>query len=441
MKLVHVLSFSTLLLFSATTHAQTRATMAVAGKSLAIAEYREGLKLFKEGKITESLPHIKLSLEQGATAEGYYLQAMCYKKLAKDPLAMESFTTALTLNADHVEALSQLGILEFNAAKYGLAAEHLAKAYALKPSDTQLKEFADKAKLASAKGSSKSAPATAAAPSMLDKVAKAAGASITSATATTAATSSATAATTTSSSHVKLYNEGLQFLKESDYYSAITVFNKALKESPNHAATYYNLGLAYRELKGEESNAIRTITKAVNLDRKNAKYQYALGVVYYDMGEGDKAQENFEGAYSLGMRTKGLYKSLASTYFFNSKYDKAILLYETAVAEDPKDVQMLYNLGTAYLNGNKLNAAITTFEKVVRMDAKYKDAYYNMACALIKVEKYEESIKIGEQLIKIDPDFAKGYLALASAYSKMGDSYHQDKYAKMAKKLDPTIKI
>ena len=440
MKLVHLLCFAASLLFSVAAQAQTRTTMAVAGKALAIAEYREGLKLYKEGKITESLPHIKLSLEQGATAEGYYLQAMCYKKLAKEALAMESFATVLTLNPDHVEALSQLGILEFNVAKYGLAAEHLAKAYTLKPSDSQLKEFADKAKIASAKGSSKSAPATAAAPSMLDKVAKAAGASISSATATTGATSSATAATT-SSSHVKLYNEGLQFLKESDYYSAITAFNKALKESPNHAATYYNLGLAYRELKGEESNAIRTITKAVNLDRKNAKYQYALGVIYYDMGEGDKAQENFEGAYSLGMRTKGLYKSLASTYFFNSKYDKAILLYETAVAEDPKDVQMLYNLGTAYLNGNKLSAAITTFEKVVRMDAKYKDAYYNMACALIKVEKYEESIKIGEQLIKIDPDFAKGYLALASAYSKMGDSYHQDKYAKMAKKLDPTIKI
>ncbi len=416
--------------------AQTRATMAIAGKSAAIAEYREGLKLYKEGKITEALPHIKVSLEQGATAEGHYLQAMCYKKMAKDPLAMESLGSVLALNPDHVEALTQLGILEFNAGKYSSAAEHLSKAYALKPSDTQLKEFADKAKVAIAKTgkSSTSTATTTKSTSILDKVASAAGASVTGSNTTTSATGS-------NSAHVKMYNEGLQFLKESDYYSAITAFNKALKESPNHAATYYNLGLAYRELKGEESNAIRTITKAVTLDSKNAKYQYALGVLYYDMGEGDKAQQYFEGAYGLGMRTKGLFKSLASTYFFNNHNDKAIALYETAVAEDPKDVQLLYNLGTAYLSGNKLNAAIATFEKVVKIEPKYKDAYYNMACALIKVEKYEESVKIGEQLIKIDPDFAKGYLALASAYSKMGDSYHQDKYARMAKKLDPTIKI
>ncbi len=415
--------------------AQTRATMAMAGKSAAIAEYREGLKLYKEGKITEALPHLKVSLEQGATAEGHYLQAMCYKKLAKDLLAMESLSSVLALNPDHVEALTQLGILEFNAGKYSSAAEHLSKAYALKPSDAQLKEFADKAKVAHAKtGKSTTTATSAKSTSILDKVASAAGASVTGSN-----TSSST--TGSNSTHVKMYNEGLQFLKESDYYSAIAAFNKALKESPNHAATYYNLGLAYRELKGEESNAIRTISKAVSLDSKNAKYQYALGVMYYDMGEGDKAQQYFEGAYALGMRTKGLFKSLASTYFFNNHHDKAISLYETAVAEDPKDVQLLYNLGTAYLSGNKLNAAITTFEKVVKLDPKYKDAYYNMACALIKVEKYEESVKIGEQLIKIDPDFAKGYLALASAYSKLGDSYHQDKYARMAKKLDPTLKI
>ncbi len=433
MNILQLTLLSTLIFFSVSASAQTRGTSALAGKAAAIAEYREGLKLYKEGKITEALPHIKVSLDQGATAEGYYLQALCYKKSAKEAEAMQSFTAVLTLNPDHVEALSQLGILEFNSAKFSAASEHLTKAAVLKPSDTQLKDFAERAKLALSKSSKTTTNNTAAATKSSQSADK--GGTATGTVGTTSTTGS------TSSAHIKLYNEGLQYLKESDYYSAIAAFNKAMKEAPNHAATYYNLGLAYRELKGEESNAIRTLTKAANLDAKNAKYQYALGVMFYDMGEGDKAQDYFESAHDLGMRSKGLYKSLASTYFFNSRFDKAISLYETAVADDARDPQLLYNLGTAYLNGGKLNAAVTTFEKVIKMDAKYKDAHYNLSCAFIKLEKYDEAIKVGEELIKLDPDFAKGYLALASAYSKLGDSYHQDKYARMAKKLDPTIKI
>jgi tetratricopeptide (TPR) repeat protein len=407
--------------------AQTNAAAAVATKSVAITEYREGLALYKQGKFQDAITHAAASMKTGGTAEGHYLTALCYKKLGKEEEAAKSFQNALYLNANHIDALTQLGIIQYNAADYKNAAVNLARASALLPSDTQLAQYAEKAKTKS--GGAASTKST------LAKVTKAAAASVGSADNASASTSK----TATSSAHISAYNEGLKLLKESDYYGAITAFQKALKEAPAHAATNYNLGLAYREVKGEMGNALKYIQKATSLDGKNSKFHHALGAIYYDMGEGQKAQSAFEQAYLMGMKTKGLYKSLASTYMFNEQYDKAILLYETAVKEEPEDVQLHFNLATAYLNGKKLNAALTQFDKTIALDPSYKDAYYNKGCTLVQLERYDEAVKTGEAVIKIDKDYAKGYLLLASAYSKKNDSYHQDKYEKMAKKLDPHI--
>jgi tetratricopeptide (TPR) repeat protein len=409
--------------------AQTNAAAAVATKSVAITEYRQGLSLYKQGQYADALTHAAASMKTGGTAEGHYLTALCHKKMGKDADAAKSFESALHINPNHVDALSQLGIIQYNTANYKDAAVNLSRAAALLPSDAQLAQYAEKAKAKIGTNVS-----------TLAKVTKAAAASVAAAPATVATTNT-TAATAgkTSSAHISSYNEGLQMLKESDYYGAITAFQKALKEAPAHAATNYNLGLAYREVKGEMGNALKYIQKASTLDTKNSKFHHALGAIYYEMGEGQKAQGAFEQAYLMGMKTKSLYKSLASTYMFNEQYDKAILLYETAIKEEPEDAQLHFNLATAYLNGKKVNASIAQFDKVLAINPGYKDAYYNKGCALIQMERYDEAIKTGEAAIKVDKDYAKAYLLLASAYSKKNDSYHQDKYEKMAKRLDPNI--
>jgi tetratricopeptide (TPR) repeat protein len=409
--------------------AQTNAAASVATKSVSITEYRQGLSLYKQGQYVDAIAHAEAAMKTGGTAEGHYLTALCYKKLGKDAEAAKAFQNTIHINANHVDALSQLGIIQYNAADYKSASVNLSRASALLPADTQLAQYAEKAK-------AKIGGATGTV-STLAKVTKAAAASV--AAAPTTATTAAGAKATTSSAHISAYNEGLQLLKESDYYGAITAFQKAAKEAPAHAATYYNLGLAYREVKGEMGNALKHIQKASTLDSKNSKFHHALGAIYYEMGEGQKAQGSFEQAYLMGMKTKTLYKSLASTYMFNEQYDKAILLYETALKEEPEDAQLHFNLATAYLNAKKLNASVAQFDKVLAINPGYKDAYYNKGCALVQLERYDEAVKTGEAAIKIDKDYAKAYLLLASAYSKKNDSYHQDKYEKMAKRLDPNI--
>ena len=440
-----------ILTFSLKASAQTTASAAVSSKSVAIAAYRQGLSLYKQGSYQDAIVQVTSSMKTGGTVEGHYLAGLCHKKLANEAEAIKSFENALLLNPNHVDALSQLGIIQYNKSDFKSASVNLSRASALLPSDTQLQQYAEKAKaktgvavpaLRTATNKMPAATANDAKPTTAANTAATksiATATNTTNTTNTTSTTAAAAATKTSSLHIAAYNEGLQLLKESDYYGAITSFKKALLEAPNHAATNYNLGLSYREVKGETGNALKYMQKASVLDPKSAKFQHGLGAVYYEMGEGQKAQAAFEQAYLLGMKTKSLYKSLASTYMFNEQYDKAILLYETAAKEEPDDAQLQFNLATAYLNGKKINASVAAFDKVLTINPGYKDAYYNKGCALIQLERYDEAVKVGEAAVKIDKDYAKGYLLMASAYSKLNDSYHQEKYEKIAKRLDPNI--
>ncbi len=430
-------------------YAQTNAAMSAATQSVAIAEYREGLSLYKQGKATAALEKAQAHLAHGGTAEGHYLAALCYKKLAKNEEAKESFENVVVLNANHAEALTQLGIMAYNSNDFNSAAGFLKKASALKPADIQIKEFYDKAKAKTIASQNsvhlnvekRTVVAASYAPTnVMNKVANAATASF-ARPMSTDKSNAMNATSGTSKVHTNLFNQGLEALKGSDYYSAISIFTKASKEAPTHAATQYHLAIAYNEIKGEASNALKAAQNAVRLDGKVAKYHQILGNIFYDMGEGDKAQGAYESAYGLGMRNEGFLKSLASTYFFNSQFEKAIAVYERATADNPSDHQLLYSLGTAYLNGKKLNRAVETFKKVLTLNPGHKEAHYNMALAYVNLQKYTEAMALGKSLIKIDPDYSKGYLVCAQVYNKLGDSYNQDKYAKKAKALDPKMKF
>lgn len=91
----------------------------------------------------------------------------------------------------------------------------------------------------------------------------------------------------------KLYEDKLLDLEKAKYY-----YDYALTLNKNNTEVYYDLALLNLDM-GKVDDAILELNKAIDMDKDNGDYYRALGTIYYNEKEYDKAIENIRKAYSL----------------------------------------------------------------------------------------------------------------------------------------------
>ncbi|MCP4748871.1 MAG: tetratricopeptide repeat protein [Desulfobacteraceae bacterium] len=84
-----------------------------------------------------------------------------------------------------------------------------------------------------------------------------------------------------------------------NYPAAIKFYRKALTLDPNMSEAFYNLGLAYMELR-KPNPALHNINQAISIDPDKHQYHYALARVYLLEGQENEALEKFKAAASMG---------------------------------------------------------------------------------------------------------------------------------------------
>lgn len=139
------------------------------------------------------------------------------------------------------------------------------------------------------------------------------------------------------------YSKGLEATKNKDYAKAVEYFEKAVKEDPEFAFAWDNLGVNYRRLdnydkaieaynkslsvdpyglmplqniavayqyKKEYQKAIEAYQRLAQLDEKNPEVYYGIGNVYaMCMNENEKGLEHICKAYLLYIEQKSPYRS------------------------------------------------------------------------------------------------------------------------------------
>lgn len=83
------------------------------------------------------------------------------------------------------------------------------------------------------------------------------------------------------------------------YGAATRSFRKAITMAPRNADAYFQLGVAYGELRQFEA-AVKAMTRAIDLDTDQSAYYYGRGRVYLLAGQGDLAMRDFMEAGFLG---------------------------------------------------------------------------------------------------------------------------------------------
>jgi tetratricopeptide (TPR) repeat protein len=160
----------------------------------------------------------------------------------------------------------------------------------------------------------------------------------------------------------------------------------------------------YRENKLNE--AIVAIQKAIAADPGDAVAYNALGVIYSQQGDYEKAMEQFDQAISL---KQPYYKAIYNKFNLllgGGKMDEAIKLLEGVVEKYPDHADGFINLGVLAGRRGEIDKAIGYFDKAIALDSRDFDAYFKKGQLLVVQKRYDEALACFQKVLEIEPRYS-----------------------------------
>lgn len=194
----------------------------------------------------------------------------------------------------------------------------------------------------------------------------------------------------------KLYNEGNAKMKAGDYNGAITSFDNALEKEKDYKI-YYQKGIALRRANKVEE-AVNSLLECLKLKPDFDLAFNALGSAYFQMGDFQKAIDNFEKVEELSKNASlknKVKESLASSYA---------------------------KLGSSAIIDGNYEKAINNLVKATQLH-NYDAAYLFLAQAYNETGNYDKCIEAAENALKHKSKISTGgpYYYMGLAYKNKGD--------------------
>lgn len=118
------------------------------------------------------------------------------------------------------------------------------------------------------------------------------------------------------------FREGYAAHVRGQLSAAITGYDEAIRQNPNHARAYNNRGLVY-QAKGDVNRAIADFSEAVRLGPTVMAAYLNRGAAYAKKGDADKAIEDYNEAIRLDPHAVQAYKLRAAAYQAKGEISKA----------------------------------------------------------------------------------------------------------------------
>lgn len=202
-----------------------------------------------------------------------------------------------------------------------------------------------------------------------------------------------------------------------DYDKALDYADLSLKENLFNAESYFLKGLLF-EAKGNVERAISSWQTAVEQEPDHVKSYLRLALTYDELNDPlvidytnnilDIDSNNVEALY-----TQAMYQQR------NDLLNEAMKNYTRIMKINPNMREAPYNMGYIHLVYLKLyNEAKGYFEKSINIDPNYHEAYYNYGYCFELLGDIQNAEKIYKKALSVKPD----YTAAAKGLSRVNDT-------------------
>ncbi|GAI91240.1 unnamed protein product, partial [marine sediment metagenome] len=163
---------------------------------------------------------------------------------------------------------------------------------------------------------------------------------------------------------------------------------------------------------GKEQEAIQEYLRAIQEDPRFGKAYHNLAVVYYNIGQIQKAIESFEMAMAqLDRMTEKEMNAIRSSYYLLiGNYKRAI---ESISAQLKYDPLRRANLALAYFFTRDMKKAVEEGKRALELAPKEVYPRYNLVWYAMGAGDFELADKEARTLLNQNPEFADGYVCFA----------------------------
>ena len=205
-------------------------------------------------------------------------------------------------------------------------------------------------------------------------------------------------------------------LEQKEYANAIRYYEEALAKKSDFADVHSNRGIAYLQL-GELDKAIEDFNKAIEIDRKFEQAYFNRAGALIDKKDFPAAAADLEQIRTAYGDSSNYYLKWGDLKSHQGYYDQALAEYDRSLILRPENVQALVNRGVVYFSKRNFVAAQRDFEKALKLDPQHPLAYNNLALIFARNNQPDQALKFIDRALDFDavnPIYLnnKGYILL-----------------------------
>lgn len=198
------------------------------------------------------------------------------------------------------------------------------------------------------------------------------------------------------------YNEGKGWLKYKEKVASYFGMSlKKVKNNPDDARAYYELGVLYRE-RGDFDSAERAFNQSLELSPQGAETLLELALIKQKQEKGDEAISLFLKLLAQKKRLADAYFGLGFCYFKSNKLEKAAENFKLAFEHNPHFLDAYLNLGGIYEKMNRFEEAVFYLQKAFQLNSKEARIFNNLGVVHERTGNLTMALKCYQKAIDLN---------------------------------------
>lgn len=200
---------------------------------------------------------------------------------------------------------------------------------------------------------------------------------------------------------------------------AEAMYRDILRDYPDHSDVLQLLGVIAGQ-KGQYSEALDLISRAIEINSAVPDYHNNLGKVLEGLGRVEAAIDSYQKALQLKADHVDAHLNLGNALKSQGHFDAAVSCFEKALKISPNYAAAHNNLGNTLEAQGKLNAALSAYQTALQINPDDATHHYNVGVVLERQGKIDDAISHYERTLQIEPDNADAHNNLGNALGSLG---------------------
>ena len=178
------------------------------------------------------------------------------------------------------------------------------------------------------------------------------------------------------------------------YEAASNAFDQALEvnELGEHEAFAYNMRGTFRYLRGENADALKDLTRSVELQPTLTQSYIKRASMHLELGNREAAAGDFEQAMEQQREDPDIYYHRAQLHFILSEFGDAAKDYQKSIDLDKEFIFSHIQLGVTQYKMGSIASSMATFRRCIKNFDKVPDVYNYYGELLLDQQKYQEAV-------------------------------------------------